>query len=126
MEINIKSIPKEESRYDTCGDYWYDENGILQVRVLEMGKREMMLIVFHELVEQFLTDERGITEPEIMKFDLDYEKNRQKDDNDSEPGDDPNAPYRKEHRFAENIERIIAHEIGFNWNDIDLTNTKTK
>jgi len=116
MKIIIESIPQKDHRYDTCGDYWYDENGGLQVRVTEMGKREMMLVIFHELVEQFLTEERNIQEQDIMKFDIEFENNRIEGD-DSEPGDNPNAPYRKEHRFAENIERMIAHEIGYNWDE---------
>jgi hypothetical protein len=118
MEINIKSIPKDQHRYSTCGDFWYDPEGVLQIRVTEMDKRSMMLVVFHEMVEQFITEDRGIREEDILKFDLEYEKNRAEGD-ESEPGDDVNAPYRKEHRFAENIERMIAHEINFTWSDYE-------
>jgi len=31
---------------------------------------------------------------------------------DGEPGDLPDAPYRKEHRFAMLIEHMMAHELG--------------
>ena len=31
---------------------------------------------------------------------------------DAEPGDDPRAPYRREHRFAMLMEMLMAHELG--------------
>ncbi len=32
-----------------------------------------------------------------------------------EPGDDPDAPYFKEHQFASIIERQMAYELGVDW-----------
>lgn len=120
MKINIEAIPERDMRYPSLGDYWYDDKGVLQIRVVQMDRRYEMLVIFHELVEQFLTEQRGIKEEDILKFDLEYEKNRQEGD-ESEPGDDLNAPYRKEHRFAENIERLIAHELGIDFNEYNDT-----
>jgi hypothetical protein len=38
---------------------------------------------------------------------------------DTEPGDDPRAPYHKQHVFAENIERLLAAELGVDWSAYD-------
>lgn len=35
MRILIETIPISEMRYPTCGDYWYDKEGVLQVRVAD-------------------------------------------------------------------------------------------
>jgi hypothetical protein len=35
------------------------------------------------------------------------------------PGDDPRAPYHKQHVFAENIERLLAAELGVDWSAYD-------
>jgi hypothetical protein len=33
----------------------------------------------------------------------------------SEPGDDPRAPYYREHQFASGMERLMAAELGIDW-----------
>jgi|SRR6185312_10043728 len=118
MKIIIETIDKKDARYATIGDYFYDDEGVLRIKVTAMDKRSSMLVIFHELIEQFITEDRSIKEEDIMAFDLEFEKNRKEGDF-SEPGDSPNAPYKNEHRFAENIERQIAHEIGYVWSDYE-------
>lgn len=77
-------------------------------------------MLIHELVEWYLCQKRGIPIEEIDRFDLRYEWERSQGLNgDEEPGDDPGAPYRREHRFAENIERQIVHEAGLVWADYE-------
>ena len=129
MNITIKTIPQKEQRYETIGDYWFirkespPTNFNLEIRVSETGNwKYEALVAIHELVEVLLCKDRGISEPDIMAFDKAFEAKRKPDDKDSEPGDDPAAPYGKEHRFAENIERLVAAELGVNWNthDADL------
>lgn len=106
-------------RYPTAGDYYVD-NGDNIIEVFEQGNEDHnFLIALHELVEEYLTRKRGITEESISAFDLAYEKNRDPEDTDSEPGDDPAAPYYKEHRFAMIVEQLMAHELGVDWNDYD-------
>jgi hypothetical protein len=120
-KINIETIPHNQHRYETVGDYWKDENGIEQFRVSNMGNSDYeFLVILHELIEQKLTEKRGIKEEDITKFDEAYEANRKEGD-DSEPGDDVNAPYRKEHFTATNIERIMAQELGVDWKTYDDT-----
>jgi hypothetical protein len=115
MNSNIKSIPHNEHRYETVGDYWLDEKGVTQFRVSDMGNEDYHFLVgIHELVEEYMTRKRGIKETDIKAFDEAFEAKRAPGNTD-EPGDDPAAPYRKEHRFAENIERQIALELGVDW-----------
>ena len=77
MKINIETIPHGDQRYPTVGDYWDDENGVMQVRVSDMKDwRYEALVVIHELVEMFLTKHRGIPEHEISEFDIKFEQSR--------------------------------------------------
>ena len=73
---------------------------------------ETFLIALHELVEAKLCQKRGITHAAIDKFDMEYWPAVSPRAVDAEPGDDPQAPYRKEHRFSALIEHLMAHELG--------------
>lgn len=115
MNTQIKSIPHNQQRYETVGDYWLDQDGATQFRVSDMGNEDYhLLVAIHELVEEYLTRKRGIKESDIKAFDEDFEAKRIEGNTD-EPGDDLAAPYRKEHCFSENIERQIALELGVDW-----------
>jgi hypothetical protein len=113
MNITIKTIPHDQQRYETAGDWWFDDAGDLEIRVSEMGDwREEALVAFHELAEVLLCKQRGITAEQVDAFDKAYA-------GDGEPGDDPAAPYRKEHFFATSIERLLAAELGIAWAEYD-------
>jgi hypothetical protein len=114
----VSTIAQDEHRYPTVGDYWDAEDGTLEVRVTDLGDRRYeFLIALHELIERELCRTRGIAEPVIMAFDVAYEEARERGDPDvlEEPGDDPRAPYHREHVFATNIERMLAAELGVSW-----------
>lgn len=112
MNISIKTIPHSKQRYNTVGDYW--ENGdTWQFRISKMKDDYEFLVVIHELIEAYLTKKRDIKWKDIDKFDKEWLK--MKDIGDIEPGNNNKAPYYKEHRFAENIERLIAHELSIDW-----------
>ncbi len=120
MQINIKTIKPEKQRYPTVGDYWYDEEGVLQIRVTDLGDEFLeKLIVIHELIEEALTKKKGLSEPEIMDFDLAFEKRRDLGlvDKLSEPGFDNDAPYLKEHTFATSVEMGMCALAGISWTD---------
>ena len=73
--MEIKTIPHSEQRYETCGDYWVDENGVQQVRISELNDwRYEVLIAVHEIVELSLARDRSIDEDEITKFDIKFEQ----------------------------------------------------
>ena len=110
MDIQIKFIPHAEQRYDTLGD-WFREDGVLQIRVSNdqrLSEHKQFLVALHELIEVKLCEIRGITIEEVDTFDFCWAS----DDPNEEPGDHPDAPYRKEHRFAMMIEHLMAHEMG--------------
>lgn len=112
MKIVIETIPHHEQRYVTAGDYWDDSNG-KQVRVSELGDWRMeLLVAIHELIETALCDVRGIAEPDVMAFDMAHPDA-------DDPGSLPEAPYHKEHMFAEEIEHLIADELGVDWTDYE-------
>lgn len=121
MLINIKTIPIEKMRYPSVGDYWYDKKGTLQVRVADMGNEfyEKMVII-HELIEEALTKQNGISEQQIMDFDLEFEANR-KDGNLDEPGFDENCIYKKEHTFATSVELGMCAIVGEDFMKYDKT-----
>lgn len=116
MEIVIRSIPQEQQRYVTLGDYW-DDGDMQHIRVTTMpDRRYELLIALHELVESELCRNRGIPEPDIMAFDLIFEGERAAGLwTDEEPGNDPRAPYRSEHQIAESMERQFASYLGVDW-----------
>ena len=115
MKIQLRTIPHSEQRYETVGDWENLPDGSLRISVSDMGNDDYaFLVAIHELVEVWLCNKRGITDEAVSAFDIEYEKNRPEGD-ESEPGDHPDAPYRKEHFFATNIERMIALELGVDW-----------
>ena len=117
MEISVKIIPQSEHRYPTCGDFYVDASGVRHVLVSDMGNDDYaFLVAIHEVIEQHLCLKRGITEESITDFDIEFEKNRKEGD-ESEPGDNINAPYLREHFFATNIERLVAEQLGVDWEE---------
>lgn len=119
MKYAIKTIPHSEQRYDTSGDYWIDAMGVHQFRISSMGNEDYeFLVMVHELIEQYLTQKRGITEQSITEFDVQYEKDRPEGDT-SEPGDSLESPYQNEHNLATGIERILCAAMGIKWEDYD-------
>ena len=69
-----------------------------------------LLVGIHELVETALCDVRGVAEPDVKAFD---EAHLDSDD----PGSLPDAPYHKEHMFAEAVEKWVATELGVDWDE---------
>jgi hypothetical protein len=118
LNIEIRTIKQSEHRYETLGDYWDDADGKTNIRVMSLKSEDSeFLVALHELVEQYICKKRGIKEIDIQNFDIAFEKERAegKWDEYAEPGDDPRAPYRQEHFFAEIIERSVASFLGVNW-----------
>ncbi len=119
MKIVIETIPHNTQRYPTCGDWFRDEDGTLRIKVSEeVGTKEACLIALHELVEALLCEDRGITQQAVDDFDKAFEAAREPG-NEDKPGDDPAAPYRKEHFFATNIEALMSSEYGINWQEYE-------
>lgn len=121
-EVVFKAIPHKKHRYITCGDY-YQKGKKWYIVCSQMKIEFVFLVLIHEFVEWFLTQRRGILEPDIKAFDEMFEKEREAGKwlNDEEPGDDPRAPYFCEHQFATQIEKECAEEMGVDWNEYEDT-----
>lgn len=118
-EIYMRVIDHDTQRYETVGDYWIDDHDVLQIRASKLPTNKMeLLVMIHELIEVILTEDRGIKEKDISDFDKKYEANRP-EGNVDEPGDDCEAPYKREHCMATGIERIMASLLGVDWLDYD-------
>lgn len=119
MQIVIQTVPPESQRYATVGDYFFDENGVRQIRVSDLGNPDFeFLVALHELVEQHLCQKAGIPDEAIDRFDKEFEAHRHPD-NDDEPGDDKEAPYYAEHQCATAIERVVAAMLEVDWKDYE-------
>lgn len=115
MKITIETIPHNEQRYPTVGDWQFDENtGDLSIKVSMMGDwRYELLVGLHELVEAGLCRDMGIAEFLVDEFDTGYKGPYE------EPGDDPDAPYYQQHFMATNLERLLANALSVNWQAYD-------
>ena len=120
-KIEIEFIDHDKHRYDTVGDYFYDAEGVLKIKISKMGdQRYERLVLIHELIEIFLIEHAGITIDDIDEFDIQFEKDRKEGDV-SEPGFADLAPYRLQHTFATGVELQLAALLDVNWNDYDKT-----
>ena len=126
MRINIETISHAQQRYPTVGDWWLDDAGVLQVRVSKMSNpRYGALIVIHELVEVLIESAKrtgSLNVPvrlveETDAFDKHYEANRGSDNEEGEPGCEPDCPVYQGHMAASAIENIAAMLLGVNYND---------
>ena len=145
MIVDFQIIPHDKQRYETVGDYWWEsqpnDDGsyaglvgrdasdeghrwVLYVRVSKMNNpRYEMLVFHHELIEALLLRDAGIPEPAAMAWDKEYEIARRVGHlacgcaitEDSEPGNDPHAPYNAQHRVATLCEMALANHLGVNW-----------
>lgn len=110
--ILIRTIPHKDQRYDTVGD-WREVFPYSEISVSRLGNwRYEAAIAIHELVEMLGCLDKGITEEAVTDFDIAYQ-------GDGEPGDDPAAPYHKQHEFATMIERQIIDMFGLDWDAYD-------
>jgi hypothetical protein len=118
MNIHILVIPESEQRPEVNGaDWFWDTNGDLQVRVSPLSDwRREVLLGIHEAVEAVMCKHNGVAQASVDVFDQEYDKNHAFDLN---AGDDPAAPYVREHCLATAIERILCAELDVNWLSYD-------
>jgi len=107
---------------------------VLNIRVSELsGWKKEMLVALHELVEVLACKHAGVTQESVDAFDIEYEKQRAEKLADTsiseadraliaidEPGDDPAAPYVKQHCLATGVERLMAAALDVNWHEYEL------
>lgn len=106
----MEDVEHSSQKYDTLGDYWTEPDGTWHIVTSDLGDwRLNFSVLLHEFIELALIKHRGITEQEVLDFDLSVPSNSPYQD---DPGFDPKAPYHKEHVFADAIERLIAPHLG--------------
>ena len=119
MAINlvIRTLCAKDMRYDTAGD-WREHHIFIRD---ENNPKYEHLVAFHEYAEKLYCDYNGIKEVDVTAFDMAYEETRTLGvapcgcEHLDEPGDDPHAPYYKAHQLATIVEKLLALEIGVNW-----------
>ena len=130
FKINVEVIPHNKQRYNTTGDYWTDEKGVIQFRISKMSKEVYeWLVLLHEMKEFFLVKMTGISEEKIYKFDIKFEEDKKKGlhSEEDEPGDEKDAPYYKQHNIATADERELCGLLNIAWKDYeDECNRLTK
>jgi hypothetical protein len=120
MNIHCLTIPNDDIRARkgfTGADWWFDEQGDLQVRVAKMSSwdREMALAV-HEIVEAILAKSHRVTVQQVDEFDAANEG----DDHGLNAGDMAGCPYYREHQAATACERVVAMELQIgDWGSYD-------
>jgi hypothetical protein len=123
LNVCIKTIPAEVGHrcgYATAGDWWYDEEGVLQIRVTELGdRRSEAAIAMHEWAEAEHCRLANVSDAQICQFDTQFESERATGLHSAteEPGDDPRAPYRESHWRAIHVERALCHALDLPWDE---------
>lgn len=98
-------------------DWLWDDKGDLQVRICPMGNwRHEALLGIHEATEALMCRANGVTQKQVDIFDAEFDRTHETD---IEAGDDPSAPYAKEHTFATAIERMLCGVLGVHWREYD-------
>ncbi len=118
MKILIETIPHSEQRYHTCGDYYFDTDGTIHVKISHTEDKYDQAIIIHELFELFSILNKGIKVEDIDAFDIAFEKLREEHPlliGDQEPGDMITAPYFEDHQKATEVEKVFATHNGIDW-----------
>jgi hypothetical protein len=116
MNVQVEVVSLADQRYPTMGDWVFENTPSgerLVILVSDTGDARMnWLIALHEQIEAMLCVEASIDEPDVAAFDMGHPEL-------DDPGNDPRAPYHREHVFAESIERLVAQMLGVEWADYE-------
>ena len=104
-------------RYDTLGD-WKREGAIDIIEVFDTTDDDYtMMIALHELIEWYFCKKHGVTQQQVDAFDFTWT-------GEGEPGDSPDAPYRRAHQIATGFEEKMCNRLHIDWKTyLDYTNT---
>jgi hypothetical protein len=107
--LNITIKTQAEIRNADVGDWQFQgqfgNSGPLEIRVKELyNANAEFLIALHELVEAWLCRNEQVDQKSVDEWDAN-----------GGDGDQPDAPYYRQHQIATNIERIVATELGLLW-----------
>ena len=112
MKITLEVIPHEQQRLGAAGDWWFEPNGDLQVRVSDLGDwRYNFLVLRHEMDEAILCQHNGVT---TAMVDEDQANESPTDDPDSFSGY-PGARYQNQHNDALAAEWVMSQLLNVDW-----------
>lgn len=119
--ITVDFIDVYNQRYSTVGDYYtIDEVDVFKIAKCDKEEYQL-LILLHELFENFQVQRDGIAEKDIYDFDVQFEHDRKLGlySETEEPGDNKNAPYRKAHKLSTKLEKYAAKLLNIDWDEYD-------
>jgi len=112
--IRIDAIAHKDQRYPTVGD-WAFKNGDLQILVSDTGVMDYnFLVALHEMIEAYLCKKTNISSAMVDEWDKSFP-------NEFDPGSLQHCPYRDQHKLAEAVERLVAHELNVDWKAYEET-----
>ena len=114
----LRVVEHKKQRYETIGDWIPGTPAKIIASDVDNPDYEFMILV-HELIEYYLCKKKDITDRKVVSFDKKYERDRAlgKHTSTSEPGNHRRAPYRKEHKFATRVEKLIGKKLGVDWDE---------
>jgi hypothetical protein len=120
MNIQMRTIPPAAQRPPyTVGD-WYEQDGIGQILVSEMGDEQYeFFVAAHELVQYWLCARWGITEESVRAFGAAW--GQQSHARGAEAGDALEAPHHWAHVMASLVERFLAFVLRVDFREYDET-----
>ena len=114
FNLRIDTIPHANQRYDTIGDWYYDERTrVPRIFVSQLGNwKYEFLVALHEMIEWSLCNLASISPEDVDKWDMEHLDS-------DDPGSIPGCPYFYQHKTALLIERITAHVMHVSWDDYE-------
>ncbi len=123
MKIIIETVPHAEQRYPTVGDWYFDDEKVLHIKVSGLNDmKQEMLVALHELIEAIICTGQGIEEQRLTDFDKQFEELRGLYPGiigNQEPGNMISSPYYDAHQKATSIEIQLASYLGVDWDEYD-------
>lgn len=136
MKIDYQLIDHKDQRYETSGDWWWDNYEIpidedtLHVRGSHISDWRLHFCeMIHEIFEAVFCRYMGITHQQVDAFDMPLEAAHQRGDSHypcgcpnqrlSDPGRDIHSPYRIPHLMAETAEAIAGRFLQIDWKAYD-------
>jgi hypothetical protein len=116
--ISVDVVPHAEQDYDTPAAWEEVVPVEWMVEVSDLGDwRYNLLTALGQQIELALCKQAGVTSEQIQAFAVAHGKRRRAGDSDYQgaPGDHPDAPHKKAYRFAQQMLKQIAPELGIVW-----------
>lgn len=121
IRIEVQTIPHtEQGPSKICAQWYWDENGIVQVRVSKLGNLDMeRLLIMHEVSEVLASahdsDMDDISTDKIDQEFLELRNTGKLPADLVEPGFYKKSPYRWAHHFATASELALATHLHVDW-----------